>query len=246
MLENMPQGSGVFGILQAGLEGFTDPQSLSEASEYIGKRARQELQSVIENRDVKAEDDYEENYNNISGDNLLSGAERIQAMKRGETLNLEVAENPYAQYNMPNYTIDSLGKYYVDKYGDIIEKYAQKYNVDADMVKAIMYNEASTGHKLIFNWLGDLTHTSDSQMPMNIQGDTWGNFQGTYYDTNDSEQNIELAVRVIKQITDSLRNPTPENIGTIWNGTGKNVNNSYGLRTKTIYDEKPWLEGDNK
>ena len=144
-------------------------------------------------------------------------------------------------YDIPEYrTFHSMGKYYVDKYSDIIEKYAQKYNVNADLVKSIMYNEASTGHKIIFNWLGDIAHVSDSQMPMNIQGETWGDFQGEHYDTWDAEQNIELAVRVIKQITESLKNPSIENIGTLWNGTGKNVTSSYGARTKTIYEQKPW------
>ena len=223
------------GVLKAGLEGFKDTYNNGI------KKTIQDVQSVLENRDVQAEEDYEKYYKDITDDNLLSGVDRITAKKKGDPLSLEVAENPYVMYDIPEYrTFHSMGKYYVDKYSDIIEKYAQKYNVNADLVKSIMYNEASTGHKIIFNWLGDIAHVSDSQMPMNIQGETWGDFQGEHYDTWDAEQNIELAVRVIKQITESLKNPSIENIGTLWNGTGKNVTSSYGARTKTIYEQKPW------
>ena len=65
-------------------------------------------------------------------------------------------------------------------------------------------------------------------MPMNIQGKTWGNFQGQMYDTYIPEQNIELGVLLIKQLYDSLDNPSPDRIGTLWNETGANQINDVG------------------
>lgn len=104
-----------------------------------------------------------------------------------------------------------------------------------------MYNEAATGHKGPFNNLGDIFHISGSQMPMNIQGKTWGNFQGHIYDTYIPEQNIELGVLLIKQLYNSLDNPTPDRIGTLWNETGANQINDVGARVKTAFETKTWL-----
>lgn len=173
-------------------------------------------------------------------DNYMTSEERIENMKQGKNLFLDIENNPDANYNLPWYTIERYGQDNVNEYLDTIDKYAQKYDVDANLVKAIMANEASTGHKLFLNDLGDALHMSDSQMPMNIQGKTWGNFKGKQYDTYNPEQNIELGVQVIKQIQNSIHNPTPEKVGTVWNRTGAMEVNDFGARTKTIYDNKLW------
>ncbi|MBQ8784953.1 MAG: hypothetical protein IJZ59_02800 [Alphaproteobacteria bacterium] len=180
-------------------------------------------------------------YRSIS-DNNLDERQRIMALKNGQHLKLNIKNNDKANYNWPWYTLDWLGKYYVNKYSDSIEKYANKYNISPDIVKAIMYNEAATGHKGGANNLADLFSMSGSQMPMNIQGKTWGNFQGKYYDTYDAEQNIELGVRLIKQLYGSIDNPTPDKIGTLWNDTGAYIINNVGARVKTAYETKPWEE----
>ena len=143
---------------------------------------------------------------------------------------------------MPAYTVPPVGSHYVNKYGDIIEKYANQYNVAPDLVKAIMYNEGATGHKGGLNYLVDVFELSGSQMPMNIQDNTWGNFDGQHYDTYNPEQNIELGVQVIKRLQNSINNPTIEKIATLYNQTGAMEVNDYGARTRTIYDKKPWLK----
>ncbi len=177
----------------------------------------------------------------VSNDNYLNKTQRINALKNGQILNLHIENNPNANYNWPWYTWDWLGKYYINKYNPIIEKYSNQNNIPSDIVRAIMYNEAATGHKGPFNNLGDIFHISGSQMPMNIQGKTWGNFQGHIYDTYIPEQNIELGVLLIKQLYNSLDNPTPDRIGTLWNETGANQINDVGARVKTAFETKPWL-----
>ncbi len=62
------------------------------------------------------------------------------------------------------------------------------------------------------------------------------------YDTYDSEQNIELGTQILKNIQNSLDNPTPDRIGTLWNNTSVNQINSVGARIKTAYETKLWLE----
>ena len=177
-----------------------------------------------------------------SNDNGLNERQRIIALKNGQPIKLDVKDNTSANYDWPWYTWDCLGKYYVNKYNDSIEKYANQYSISPKLVKAIMYNEAATGHKGLANNLADFFHVSDSQMPMNIQGDTWGNFNGKHYDTYDAEQNIELGVRLIKQLYNSIDNPTPDKLGTLWNNTGANRINDVGARVKTAFETEPWEE----
>ena len=175
-------------------------------------------------------------------DNFRTGSERINKLRNGEKLYLHVNSNPDANYNWPEYrTWHFLGDYYINKYGKIIEKYAEKYNVDADLVKAIMYNEAATGHYGFINQLADLFNYSDSQMPMNIQGKTWEDFNGKHYDTKVPEQNIELSALLLKQIENSLDNPTMDRITTVWNGTDANTISPFGGHGQIAYDTKPWL-----
>lgn len=175
-------------------------------------------------------------------DNYMDKNERTEQLSNGNNLFLDIEHNPNANYDMPAYTVPPVGSHYVNKYGDIIEKYANQYNVDPDLVKAIMYNEGATGHKGGLNYLGDVFELSGSQMPMNIQDNTWGNFDGQHYDTYNPEQNIELGVQVIKRLQNSINNPTIEKIATLYNQTGAMEVNDYGARTRTIYDKKPWLK----
>ena len=173
-------------------------------------------------------------------DNYMGSEERIENIKQGNNLFIDIENNPDANYEMPWYTIKKHGQDNVNENLDIIEKYAQQYNIDPNLVKAIMYNEDATGHKFGLNDLADYLHISSSQMPMNIQGKTWGNFKGKQYDTYNPEQNIKLGIQIIKQLQNSIHNPTPDKVGTMWNDTGAMEVNDFGARTKTIYDNKPW------
>lgn len=175
-------------------------------------------------------------------DNYMNGKERIEQLRNGNNLFLDIENNPNANSAMPLYAIPQIGNYYVNKYSDLIEKYAQQFNVDSDLVKAIMYNENSTGHKIIGNYLWDILGLSKSQMPMNIRGNVWGNFDGQKYNTNIPEQNIELGVQLIKRLQNSIHNPTIDKIATLYNQTGAMQVSDYGARTKVLYEQKPWLK----
>ena len=179
-------------------------------------------------------------------DNYMEGYKRIEQLSNGNNLFLDIENNPRASKDIEWYTFPPLGNYlgnkYINRYNDIIDNYARQYDIDPDLVKAIMYNEAATGHDYGYNYYKDINGTSKSQMPMNIRGDTWGDFDGQHYDTKIPTQNIELAVQVIKRLQNSIHNPTIEKIATLYNRTGAMEVNDYGARTKTIYDNKPWLK----
>ena len=172
--------------------------------------------------------------------NEMSAKDRIDALKSGKKIYINIADNPNAS---GKWTLDhspSLGEYYVNKYSSQIEKYAKQYNLDPDIAKSILYSEASDYHRFGMDHIADLVGLSSSVRPMNIQGKTWGNFQGKQYDVNDPEQNIELGVRVLKSIYDAVPDKDIAKIATLWNGTGLKEVNDYGARAKEYYKNKSW------
>ena len=172
--------------------------------------------------------------------NEMSAKDRIDALKSGKKIYINIADNPNAS---GKWTLDhshSLGEYYVNKYAPQIEKYAKQYNLNPDIVKSILYSEASDYHRFGMDHIADLVGLSSSVRPMNIQGKTWGNFQGKQYDVNDPEQNIELSVRVLKSMYDAVPDKDISKIATLWNGTGLKEVNDYGARAKEYYKNKSW------
>ena len=93
---------------------------------------------------------------------------------------------------------NELAKWKKDEY------YSSLHNVDTNLIKTIVFLENACGHYLGLNALADYMEVSKSQMPMNIRGDMWGNFNGKYYDTNNHNKNIELGTLLVKQICSCL------------------------------------------
>lgn len=172
--------------------------------------------------------------------NEMSAKDRIDALKSGKKIYINIADNPNAKPDLLPEHLHNWGRDYVDKYSKQIEKYSQQYGLDPNITKAILYSENSDYHKYGYNKLADIVKISESTLPMNIQGKTWGNFQGKQYDVNDPEQNIELGVRVLKSIYDAVPDKDIAKIATLWNGTGLKEVNDYGARAKEYYKNKSW------
>ena len=138
-------------------------------------------------------------------------------------------------------TRDSIGKKAVSRYDGSIRKNAEKYNIDPDLVRSIMYVENARGHKLGLNDLADKIGFSDSIMPMNIQKDKWSKLVGKNPDDMyNPDTNIEAATVLLKRIMDRIEKPTPEKIGSIWNSASKEKTSKFGEYVRQVYDEKPW------
>lgn len=172
--------------------------------------------------------------------NEMSAKDRIDALKSGKKIYINIADNPNAKPDLLPEHLHNWGRDYVDKYSKQIEKYSQQYGLNPNITKAILYSENSDYHKYGYNKLADIVKISESTLPMNIQGKTWGNFQGKQYDVNDPEQNIELGVRVLKSIYDAVPDKDIAKIATLWNGTGLKEVNDYGARAKEYYKNKSW------
>lgn len=177
---------------------------------------------------------------NYENDNYLPEEDRRNAIKQNKKIILDIKENPNANGKWPFYHSQTIGEMFVKKYEQPIEYYAKKYNVDADLVKAVMYTENATGHNLGLNYLFDFLHRSKSQAPMNIRGDLWGDMQGKHFDTYDPYQNIELSTILLKKLSESIKNPTIAKIGTLWNNTSANMVTDKGARVEYNYRNKWW------
>ncbi len=174
-------------------------------------------------------------------DNNLNAKQREEMLRNNQELLLDIDDNPKENGEWKWWCNHNIGAEAVRKYNNLIEKYTQRYNVDSNLVKAIMYTENACGHYYGGNAIADYIGISKSQMPMNIRSNIWSNFQGKHYDTRNPAQNIELATLLIKQISNSIVNPTAEKIITIWNSAGKNKISSFGYRGGMAYRNKLWL-----
>jgi SPP1 gp7 family putative phage head morphogenesis protein len=172
--------------------------------------------------------------------NYLSEPERRKAIKDGAHIRLEVEDNPNARREIVAYEKIELGLDAVKKYESTIDTLSRRHGVDSDLVKAVMYIENATGHKYGFNDVADKLGVSGSQMPMNINGGLWSNFGGKYLNVNNSTENIELSVMLLKNLGYAIEDSTPEKIGTLWNGLSMDKVNDVGARIGRAYEDKPW------
>ena len=172
----------------------------------------------------------------------MSGKERIKALVNGQPIVINVEAADASQESNANMHFHNWGKEEVDKYSDLIEQYAEQYNLDPNIVKSILYTEASDYHKYGLDFLADKINLSTSVRPMNIQGKTWGNFQGQLYDVKKPEQNIELGVRILKAIYDAVPDKDIAKIATLWNGTGLRKVNDYGKKAQEYYLNQSWKD----
>lgn len=76
---------------------------------------------------------------------------------------------------------------------------------------------------------------------MNINGELWGALvEKPKQRLDDSQENIEAGVILLKRIGDRIENPTPEKIGSVWNFTGRENVNEIGAEIGKAYKNKPW------
>ncbi len=93
-----------------------------------------------------------------------------------------------------------------------------------------MWAENARGHNFGVDALADLVGVSDSPAPMNMNKETGAKLLGKKPDDP---------------------NPTPAQIGSVWNFTGREQTNDFGEFIQRLFDEKPWRKnryektGDN-
>src|SRR3546814_2106490 len=79
-----------------------------------------------------------------------------------------------------------------------------------------------------------------SLLPMNIQPKLWAPLAGEGADLYDPLQNIEAGVRLLKRITERLKNPTVAKVATLYNSLPKEQVTDLGARTAVDYGTRAW------
>ncbi len=170
--------------------------------------------------------------------------DRINAIIWGVDAVFEVADNPKADDKDPLQAplVAGYARATVARHGATIERLASEHDVDPDLVKAIMYREQAAGP---LQSAADLIRAGDTVSPMGVNPEIWGGLVDEGADPYDATTNIAAAVTLIRHIADRLEDPTPEKIGTLYNGLAKEAVSDYGARVGRYYRDKPWLRGDS-
>lgn len=135
-------------------------------------------------------------------------------------------------------TFDFVGKGAVHQYEKNILKYAEKYNIDPDLTRAVMYAENARG------WYGHAAETfgaSESILPMNIQKSRWSKLVDRKpEEMYNPDTNIEAGTILLKRIRDRIEEPTPEKIASVWHFMGNENIDEFGSYVGRVYRQKPW------
>lgn len=134
---------------------------------------------------------------------------------------------------------ESAGFSQVNIHSAIIDKVARERDIDARLIKAIMYMETTPGY---YDAPLSLVGANKSILPMNINVTYWGDTFGTRAELLlKPEPNIKAGAEMIFRIQANLPGEKIEKIATLYNNINAITVNDYGMRVKKIYDEQPWV-----
>lgn len=139
-------------------------------------------------------------------------------------------------------TVDLAGRSAIYKHDKAILKYSEKYNLDPDIARSVMYAENAKGW---YGIPGDVVGQSKTPLPMNVRKSLWSDLiEKNTKNMYDADANIETGVLLLKRIRDRVDKPTPEKIGTLYNSLSKDNVTAYGEYVGKVYKEKPWKRLD--
>lgn len=160
-----------------------------------------------------------------------------------------VNKNLEASDEMPLYEFHSLNR--VKDYEEYIEAASKKYNVDSNLIRAIVYMETTHGYYdvPISNLLRMVnldkqafaSKAHKSILPMNINSEYWGNYLGTREQLLEPQYNIEAGTKLLGQLIRVVKGYDVEKIASLYNNLATRRINDYGKRVAKFYREKPWL-----
>ncbi len=176
-------------------------------------------------------------------------AKREDAIKRNLPARFEISKNDKIDYGSSWLddlrTFESYGKSAVQEHDHRIRRYSQQYNIDPDLVRAVMFAENARGNYVIGNRLADASGLSKSIEPMNIQKNRWSSLvDKSPEDMYDPEVNVEAGTLLLSRLRDRIEKPTPEKIGTLWNSLKEKETTVFGNYVGKVYREKPWKKLD--
>ena len=134
----------------------------------------------------------------------------------------------------------------VQKYDVYILEAASHWNVDPDLIRAIMYMETTHGYydkitSPIVDVLPTQKQLHKSVLPMNINYYYWGNFVGTREKLKEPRFNIFQGAKMLFLLEQHLEdNYSVAKIATLYNDHAETSVTKYGARVRSIYVQRLW------
>ncbi|MDY0872257.1 lysozyme family protein [Dongia rigui] len=162
---------------------------------------------------------------------------RAACIKANGGCRFEVKDNPDADGDMPFYEASHSPE--IAKYDAMIEAAGEEFQVDPDLIRAIMYMETTHGYyDKLRPWIGG---ENKSILPMNVNVAYWGDFVGDRDGLADPMTNIRAGARMLRAIMNNLpKNAPVSHIASLYNSHRAESVSNYGARVARIFDEKMW------
>ena len=215
------------------LLGQVSSQGIVRSLEYALKPTRERLRIWWGEVEGGAKEKAKDSSFGNSNDGHVS---RKQCVMNGGGCNFEVASNPSADGSIPWNEYPVFSK--VKQYSDYIESAAVEFNVDPQLIRAIMYIETTHG---AYDYLVAPFDLNKSILPMNINTKYWGDFWGTRTQLKDPEFNIKAGAKMLAAIQANMPGAGIEKIATVYNNLNAVRVNDYGASVKRIYNTQPWV-----
>lgn len=153
-----------------------------------------------------------------------------------EKCSFRISENKNADGTKPFYEWGFMSE--VEEHAEIIDKVAEDTDVDADLLRAIMYVETTHGwYDKPLSWFG----RNKSILPMNINVDYWGDEFGTREELKEPYNNIKAGAEMIQKIQEALpEDASVAQIATLYNDLNATTVNDYGARVEAVYKSGAW------
>ena len=144
-----------------------------------------------------------------------------------------VRDNLNANSSKPFYEL--CKKNTVLLYSSHIKILAFRYDLDEDLVKAIMFMETTHG------WYDKFSPQPISILPMNIHFQYWEELGYSKQQLLNPKTNIEAGIILLSRIQERLEDSKIAKIASVYNFLGAERVTDFGARVRQIYREKAWL-----
>ena len=122
----------------------------------------------------------------------------------------------------------------VKQYDHIIKVKSFMHDLDADLIRSIMFMETSHG------WYDRINPLRKTILPMNIHYEYWKKLGFSKDQLLNPKINIHAGALILKRIQNRLNDPKISKIASVYNFIGKESVSDYGARVAKIYNERAW------
>lgn len=169
------------------------------------------------------------------GPEIKGDKDRYESIINDTPGKFNVQHSSKANYNDPKVSIKYFGKEAIDAHKKEIEEFSEKYELDPDIAKSVIYAENMRGY---YGRAADPINMSTSYFPGNIDREKWKKLPKE--DIKTDRGNIEASVILLKRIQERIPSATPEQITAVWHALEAEHVDDLGEHVGRLYKEKPW------